>query len=231
MSMALYTLCLHPFLKYLENKLPGITIGRRSRSTAVMAYADDVTIFLTSINDIHVVEEALRLYERASGACINLRKSKALTVGGCNTQESIRGFEYYPCITILGITFCDTIEQTMKDTWARIIGRIRIQAKKEYDRDPIVAHRIQYVHKCLLSKLWYVTQLLPISQPQTQHVTTAVSWYTWKGAIFRRPVSTLQRSKRTGGMELIDIAAKCRALLLVGCIYKETKTELLPLIG
>jgi hypothetical protein len=28
MSRALYTLCLHPLLKYLEQKLPGVRIGR-----------------------------------------------------------------------------------------------------------------------------------------------------------------------------------------------------------
>jgi hypothetical protein len=46
MSMALYTLCLQQLLKYLEQKLPGVRIGRRARPTAVVAYTDDVTIFI-----------------------------------------------------------------------------------------------------------------------------------------------------------------------------------------
>jgi hypothetical protein len=164
MSMALYTLCLHPFLKFLERNLPGISIGRLARPTSVVAYADDVTIYVTSVTDIPVVEEALRLFERASGACINPRKSKVLAVGCWRTQETIRGIEYYPPVTILGITFWSTIEQTTKDTWTRIIEQVRVQAKKVYDRDPSLAHRIQDVHKCLLSKLWYAAQLLPISR-------------------------------------------------------------------
>jgi len=42
----------------------------------------------------------------------------------------------------------------------------------------------------------------------------AISCYIWIGAIFRVPVSTLQRRTENGGLNLIDVAAKRRALLL-----------------
>jgi len=47
----------------------------------VVVHADDVTIFVTSAADFAIIEEAIRLYERASGARLNPRKSKALSVG------------------------------------------------------------------------------------------------------------------------------------------------------
>jgi len=45
MSMALCALCLHTFRCLLDLNLPGIRVGRRTRPTSVVAYADDVTIF------------------------------------------------------------------------------------------------------------------------------------------------------------------------------------------
>jgi len=63
MSMALYALCLHPFFRLLDLKLLGKRIGRRTRPTSVVAYADDVTIFVTSAADFAVIDEAIRLYE------------------------------------------------------------------------------------------------------------------------------------------------------------------------
>jgi len=63
MSVALYALCLHLFLLFLDLKLPGIRIGGRRRHTSVVAYADDVTIFVTSAADFTIREEAIRLYE------------------------------------------------------------------------------------------------------------------------------------------------------------------------
>jgi len=71
MSMALYALWVHPFLRLLGLKLPGIRIGRHTRPTSVVAYADDVKIFVTSAADVAIIGEAIRLYERASGDRLN----------------------------------------------------------------------------------------------------------------------------------------------------------------
>jgi len=63
MSVAFYALCLYPFLRLLERNLPGIRVGRRSRPTSVVAYADNVTIFVTSAADFTFIEEASLLFE------------------------------------------------------------------------------------------------------------------------------------------------------------------------
>jgi hypothetical protein len=55
-------------------------------------------------------------------------------------------------------------------------------------------------------------------------LTIAIVWYIWRGAIFRVPLSTLQRPKRMGGWGLVDIEAKCRALLLCR-MYLQSKRE------
>jgi hypothetical protein len=185
-----------------------------------VAYADDVTIFVSSVTDFAAVEDALRLYEKGTGACINPIKSRALAIGGWRAQETVIGIPYHQSVTILGITFWRTIAQTTTDTWARITGKVRVQAKKAYDRDTNLAHGITYVHTSLLSRLWYAAQILPTPKVYTQKLSTALSWYIWKGTIFKVPMSTLQRSKRQGCMDLIDIPAKCRILLL-SRLYKQ----------
>jgi hypothetical protein len=45
-----------------------------------MAFADDVTIFISVVIDLAIIEEALQQFE-SSWACINSRKSKAIAVG------------------------------------------------------------------------------------------------------------------------------------------------------
>ena len=80
LNMLLYALCQHPLLRMLENKLPGIQIGRVRRIAAV-AYADDVTIFVTSPTEFKAIYEAIQIYERASGALPNPQKSHTLAIG------------------------------------------------------------------------------------------------------------------------------------------------------
>jgi len=92
--MLLFTLCLNPVLRILEQKLPGIQIGQRTHKTAVVAYADDVTLFVTDQADILIIREAIQCHERALGACLNIRKSKALAVGAWDNTTEILDIPY-----------------------------------------------------------------------------------------------------------------------------------------
>jgi hypothetical protein len=67
MSMVLYALCLQPFLIFLNRKMAGMKIGYKMSPTAVVAYEDDVTIFVTHEAELAIVEEAINLFEKASG--------------------------------------------------------------------------------------------------------------------------------------------------------------------
>jgi len=90
----LYALCLHPLLHMLENKLPDIQMGHRARRTAVVAYADDLMIFVTSPTDFKTVYETIQIYERASWARLNPKKSHALAIGKWNTPATELGIEF-----------------------------------------------------------------------------------------------------------------------------------------
>jgi hypothetical protein len=72
MSMTLFALCVDPLLRILEKKLPGINIGKRANKTVVVAYTDDVTIFVTSPTDLPIIHHAIQCYEKATGARLNI---------------------------------------------------------------------------------------------------------------------------------------------------------------
>jgi hypothetical protein len=59
-----------------------------------------------------------------------------------------------------------------------------------------------------------MTQIFPPSIANTNRLTKDILWFIWQGMIFRVPISTLQKSKQQGGWALVDIAAKCKTLLL-----------------
>jgi len=75
----------------------------------------------------------------------------------------------------------------------------------------------------LLAKIWHIAQIFPISKEHVRQLATAIVWFIWKGTIFRVPISTLQRRREDGGLELLDIEAKCRALFLTKMRDQEAK--------
>jgi hypothetical protein len=85
----------------LDQRLSGIRIVRGNESVSVAAYADDVIIFLTSITDMQIVEEAIQLFEKVSGARLNPKKSRALPIGRWKTFDTVRDIAYHPGVKIL----------------------------------------------------------------------------------------------------------------------------------
>jgi hypothetical protein len=109
LSMLLFALCLDPFLRKLDETLKGHRTANHSRRQIVIAYADDVTIILQSPQEVPLVQEAIRVYEAASSASLNLQKSKAMALGSWNTTNTVMGLDYQNELRILGIRFATTI--------------------------------------------------------------------------------------------------------------------------
>jgi len=180
----------------------------------VLAYADDITVFLSNREDIEKVHQAIRTYEMAIGAQLNPNKSRALAVCGWMEPITPLGIELFQQVKILGVTFGSTVEATVQESWTTVTNAVRAQARTAYARNLCLAYRVKYVQTYLLAKIWYLAQVL---QPPTRHIkqlTLMCTWFIWKGATFRVPTTTLQPPKEQGGWALPDIALKCRQLLL-----------------
>jgi len=88
--------------------------------SAVLAYADDVTILLQSPSDIPQIQTILDQYAAESGAKINIRKSKAMGVGRWDTTVNIMGIQYSESVKILGIQFTTTVRQSALRSWSAV---------------------------------------------------------------------------------------------------------------
>jgi hypothetical protein len=64
LSMRLYDLCLNPLLHMLDTKLSGIRTDPKKPRTAIIAYADDVTLFLMSKYELKQYKTPLNATKR-----------------------------------------------------------------------------------------------------------------------------------------------------------------------
>jgi hypothetical protein len=76
--------------------------------------------------------------------------------------------------------------------------------------------RVEFaVNEVILTTAWYMTQILPPPPDCVRQINAALSYFIWKGAIFKVPLSTLQQPKDAGGRALIHIMAKCMTLFIL----------------
>jgi hypothetical protein len=170
MSKLFFPLCLNPLLRILEQKLPGIQIGQRNHKTVVVACAD-VTHFVTGPVDILIIREAIQCYERASGACLNIRESKALGVDAWDNTTEVLDNPYYDEVQILGFSTASTVEKSATTSCTKLTARTREQAGGGYSKELCLSQRICYVHSHLLAKIWHTVQVFvaPWSVYNSQH--------------------------------------------------------------
>ena len=122
MSMQLFALCLDPLLRALENSLAGIRFGNTNTKTAVIAFADDVTLLVTSPSEIPRIRTIIDQYGTASGSKINLSMSKALAVGEWDTSVDIMGIQYQREMKMLGAHFKNSVKQSAQNSWTKLTG-------------------------------------------------------------------------------------------------------------
>ena len=180
----------------------------------MIAYADDVSILVTSQEDVRIVRDAIACYKKATGTTLNVAKSNALAVGTWDTACDIMGIPYSEEIKVLGIHMRNTVKQSALASWTRLTAMVRTQARRAYSRDLNIAQRITYIQVYMLAKLWYTAQVLQPPSDCLRQITSAIEWYIWQGAVFRVPLSTLQRRKEDGGWGLIEVTIKCCTLLI-----------------
>jgi hypothetical protein len=152
LSVALFALCFHPLIRALEDSLPSIKIGRHTQHGPVIACADDVMVFVTNTGDFHAIQQAIHLYERATGARLNPHKSKDLAIGARTEPPTALGIDFHERVNILGVEFGPTIATSVRDSWSKVICALRAQARRVYTRHLCLVQQMKYIQLCLFEK-------------------------------------------------------------------------------
>jgi len=198
--MQLYAICINPLLHNLEEAITGARIGRGKPGTATVAYADDVTVFLTEPDEAQALQETLHIYEEATGAKINMDKSKALAIDGWDVTKKIMNISYHEEIRILDFKFTNRSNISNKEHWRRVISQVRAAAQDAYYRKLSLDKRIRFVHDYLLAKVWYSAQIFQIPIDGIRQLNTAISWYSTSGGakFFESPCSHSSAVEKPG---------------------------------
>ena len=123
LSPLLYVLAAEVFAESVrrDKQIKGITVEKTEFK--MLRYADDTTLILSGDKSILQCEKHIQLFEKASGAKINLEKSKRLWLGSYKGRaDSPLGFDWEnKSLKILGITY-GTID-TEKQNWEAKVSK------------------------------------------------------------------------------------------------------------
>lgn len=218
LSGMLYALAIEPLLNQLRQGLTGLAFSEDARkSISLSAYADDVTVLVTSQDDVHVLEQKLALYEKASSAKVNWSKCESLILGEWRheaTPTLPAGLQWSKeGMKCLGV-FLGT-DQFQNKNWDGLVEKINARLSRWKWIQPQLSYRGRalVVNNLTASMLWHRFTVVEPPDALVKEIQRRLVQFFWGGFHWTRS-AVLFLPVAEGGQGLIDICSRLTAFRL-----------------
>ena len=213
LSPMLYVLCIEPFAQKirLDKYIKGLQLPGSLIECKISQYADDTNCIVTSKESIRKIFVLSELYSLASGAKLNKEKSTGVWLGAWkNSTESICEIKWLQGKNIYGIhtghTYSDIINCN------KLLEKMKTCLTLQKQRSLSFFGKACIANVLACSKLWYVSSVQVIHDVYLTKFTKLLFDFIWNGKTEWVKRETLFLSPQEGGLGLINISAKFKAL-------------------
>ena len=218
----LYVISIEPFAHRIRNDphIRGFKAPGSLNETKISLFADDNTPIVCDYQSIRKVFLVSELYGLASGGRINLEKSKAILLGSAKRwgiPDNYCGIQWVPFSKMLGCRFgnCDI----MNENWNPLIPKINKSIEQYNKRFVSMRGRAVIANACILSKLWYLGQVLPVSNVFLKEIQSIIVKFIWADKKEFLKTDTLYLRPSDGGLGLCNSILKIKSFTIMHIIH------------
>lgn len=196
----LFILSLEPLLTNLacDPQFRGLPLTG-SDELKVLAYADDVSLFVRNPSSMEHFRRIFSTYAGISGALLNEAKSKALLFGGF-PAEAIGEISIVSTVKVLGIYY--TCEGVAVTTWTRVLDRARHFIERASRHSLSIHEKALAAKTCVCALALYTSRVAVMPVKVATQLNKMLNAFLWnhKPPPVRR--SLLQMAVTEGGLGL-----------------------------
>ena len=218
LSMALFIIYQEPFYRALATSqivrpltLPG------NDEIKLLGYADDTNIIVIDTNSLTEINNIITNFELATGSELNRNnKTKIYGVGQWQNRQQWP-MDWLKTETdflfTLGIYHGNDYLATLDKNWSIISSKIQSHTQLLFNRRISIFQRAAYANSCIMSKVWYVCHIYPLTKPHIKEINRTVFAYLWGGRYEPVRRTTVFKPKCEGGLCLVNCDIKAKVLL------------------
>lgn len=210
LSMFLFALYIEPLLQSINKNIKGVLVD--DVFIRVIAYADDLNIFIRNDAEFSVALELINYYSIYSRIKINFSKSQFLRLNNCSLGPQLIKESHE--LKILGVFFHENYKKMIDLNYNELIKNINYSIALQFSRRLNIVQKIWVLNTYVLSKLWYVAQLFPPDNKHIALIRKKCGNFIWKGSFYKVERKELYAPEHKGGLSLIDIESKAKALFI-----------------
>ena len=115
---------------------------------------------------------------------------------------------------MLGIVFQRTLNGSIKSNWSKAAHKIHNLAIQCISRRLSLQQRIWHANTFLLSKIWFLSKVLPPRKLYTQQIEKYIGYHIWRNSPYRISRDQLRLPLNKGGLNLANVEVKCQTLFI-----------------
>jgi hypothetical protein len=197
-----------------SNEIEGIKIrcGETVNEVRVANFADDTQLFHRSEKSIKASFKILKTYSNASGAKLNMKKTKGLYIGSWKEKEPIfKEIKWARNVTGLGTVFGYNINY--EDLWMKKFAKFKDIIKKWTKRELTVFGKKILINSYIMSSMSYLTEIYTANIPDNfiTETNALIRDFLWEAKTWKVAQKTVALRKQHGGLEIPDIASFIQA--------------------
>ena len=113
----------------------------------------------------------------------------------------------------------------VESNYKKIIASINIATQAQMSRRLNLLERVIVLNTYILSKLWYVSQILPPSNVHIAQIRKNTGYFLWGcHRIFKIERTQLYLHNLKGGLNLLDPETQCKSLFIRNLLFKGNET-------
>ena len=221
LSSLLYVLCAEVLcLEIRRNReIVGFTYANSEHKD--LEYADDLSIFVSTIESISQIFKTLTRFEKASNAKINIDKTDALWLGSWrdNVHNPNNLKWTNSMVKTLGVYVGNNRLEAAQRGFTEIKEKISHKLKYWSGKGISLKGRIRVINTFVLSKLWYICEVQDIPNAILLDINKMLLKFVWNGKFHQRSLKGIQQDYKLGGLRLGCIEKKITAFRIQWLSY------------
>ena len=113
----------------------------------------------------------------------------------------------------LGIFHGNNYNNTLEKNWSTITIKLQSHINILHNRRISLFQRAPYANSCILSKVWYISHIYPLTGLYAKNINCMLFRYIWCGRYEPIRRTTIFKPKCIGGIGLINCQLKSKSLL------------------
>ena len=220
LSPMLYILCVESLACRIRAcpQIEGFLLpGAKGLQYKVGLYADDTTSLVKSVHSLQCLFDVIRVYERGSGAKLNVSKTEAMWLGAWRLRnDKPFGLTWVTKMKILGVFFGQVTEL---DNWQPKLEKLENHLNLWKSCSLSLVGKSLIINVLGLSKLLYLASVLSVPRWVFGKVNDLIWPFLWGSRIETVGRQSCYQPISKGGLGVVNLAVKCDALKLSSVVF------------